>query len=76
MTTPLCGAYYDDLRLDAAGMVYAAITGDAEGVAVIGEANAHRAPALCGTLVALVASVLRALPAEQRDGVLAAWRRA
>jgi hypothetical protein len=77
VTAYVSGRLMDDLRLDAAAMVTCALNGDAEGLAALGDANADpgRSAALVGTLVALVTSVLRALPEDQREGVLAAWRR-
>jgi hypothetical protein len=64
-----------DLRLDAAAMVACAVEGDAEGLLVVGEENQGRLAPLVGTLVALAASVLKALPPEQAQSVLESWRR-
>ena len=74
--TQLTGAYFDDIRLDAVALITAALAGDAEGLVVVGQENADRAPALVGTLVALCAGLLRALPEASREGVLSAWRAA
>jgi len=77
MTAYISGRLMDDLRLDACGLVTCALNGDAEGLAALGDANADpgRSAALIGTLVALTASLLRALPEDAREGVLEAWRR-
>jgi hypothetical protein len=64
-----------DLHLDAAAMVACALASDAEGLLVVGEENQARLAPLVGTLVALCASVLKALPPEQAEQVLESWRR-
>jgi hypothetical protein len=76
VSTYVTGPMLDDVRLAAVGMVSAALQGDGEWLVFLGEQNAHRLPALTGTLTALAASVLRALDEDQREGVLSAWRTA